>query len=78
MATNSRPKGDVNQLAARILGEATGELAKTAAPPVKNEAAVALGRLGGKKGGATRAEKLTAVQRISIAKQAAMARWKKP
>lgn len=43
----------------------------------KNPAAVALGRLGGKKGGKARAEKLTAEQRREIAKKAAAARWKK-
>jgi len=46
-------------------------------PDGKNPAAVALGRLGGKKGGKARAEKLTAEQRREIAKKAAMARWKK-
>jgi hypothetical protein len=43
----------------------------------KNPAAVALGRLGGKKGGEARAKKLTAEQRREIAKKAAAARWKK-
>ena len=43
----------------------------------KNPAAVALGRLGGKKGGKARAEKLTAEQRREIAKKAAEARWRK-
>ncbi len=41
----------------------------------KNPAAVALGRLGGKKGGPARAEKLTAEQRREIAKKAAGVRW---
>ncbi|HEY7428371.1 MAG TPA: hypothetical protein VH682_29330 [Gemmataceae bacterium] len=43
----------------------------------KNPAAVALGRLGGKKGGEARAKKLTAERRREIAKKAAEARWKK-
>ena len=43
----------------------------------KNPAAVALGRLGGKKGGEARAKKLTAEQRREIAKKAAAARWRK-
>ena len=43
----------------------------------KNEAAVALGRLGGLKGGKARAKALTAKQRVRIAKKAASARWKK-
>jgi hypothetical protein len=41
----------------------------------KNPAAVALGRLGGLKGGKARAEKLTAAQRKESAQKAAMARW---
>jgi hypothetical protein len=41
----------------------------------KNAAAVALGRLGGKKGGKARAAKLSAAQRSEIAKKAAKVRW---
>jgi hypothetical protein len=41
----------------------------------KNPAAVALGRLGGKKGGKARAKKLSPERRRQIAKAAAMARW---
>ena len=41
----------------------------------KNPAAVALGRLGGKKGGPARAAKLTPERRKEIAKKAAVARW---
>ncbi len=43
----------------------------------KNSVAVALGRLGGKKGGKARAAKLTKKQRSEIARKAAAARWKK-
>jgi hypothetical protein len=43
----------------------------------KNPAAVALGRLGGKKGGPARAKKLSARKRMLIARKAAIARWKK-
>jgi hypothetical protein len=42
----------------------------------KNPAAVALGRLGGLKGGPARARKLTKEQRSEIAKKAAEARWR--
>jgi hypothetical protein len=42
----------------------------------KNPAAVALGRLGGLKGGPARARKLTKEQRSEIAKKAAQARWR--
>lgn len=41
----------------------------------KNPAAVALGHLGGIKGGRARAEKLSAKKRSQIAKKAAEARW---
>jgi hypothetical protein len=43
----------------------------------KNQAAVELGRLGGKKGGKARAAKLSPAQRKAIAKKAAAARWKR-
>ena len=42
----------------------------------KNPAAVALGKLGGAKGGRARAKKLSAAKRKEIAKKAAKARWK--
>ncbi len=70
-------KLDLSQLAKRIVDEATGDEPKTEPPPVKNEAAVALGKLGGKKGGAARAAALTPEQRSEIAKTAAATRWKK-
>lgn len=41
----------------------------------KNPAAVALGRLGGKKGGPARARALSPEQRSDIARRAAEARW---
>ena len=73
---SSKPK-DVNQLAASIVAAATGEVAQ---PPVqvggKNPAAVALGRLGGLKGGKARAAILSHTKRVQIAKKAAAARWK--
>lgn len=75
MPKRSSKGRDVNTLASRIVAEATGE-----APPDdgKNPAAVALGRLGGLKGGKARAEKLSAKRRTEIAKKAAQARWKHP
>ena len=42
----------------------------------KNPAAVLLGRMGGKKGGRARAEKLSPERRKEIARKAAAARWK--
>ncbi len=41
----------------------------------KNAAAVALGRLGGLKGGKARAAKLSAAERRASARKAAVARW---
>jgi hypothetical protein len=71
----TRPR-DANQLAKRIVELATGEVEEPAEKSTKNPAAVELGRLGGKKGGKARAEKLTPEQRKEIAKKAAEARWK--
>jgi hypothetical protein len=42
----------------------------------KNPAAVALGRLGGLKGGPARMAKLSAKRRSEIARNAVMARWR--
>ena len=70
-------KLDINQLAKRILDESIGDEPKTEPPPAKNQAAVELGKLGGKKGGAARAAKLTPEQRSEIAKKAASKRWEK-
>ena len=77
MPTRSSKPRDLNQLAKFIVDLASGEVPKEEPPPVKNAAAVALGRLGGKKGGAARAAALTPEQRSEIAKIAAGARWKK-
>jgi hypothetical protein len=74
---SSKPKKDVNQLAASIVQAATGESGPTPAQEDKNPAAVALGRLGGLKGGKARARALSAYARARIAKMAARARWKK-
>jgi hypothetical protein len=45
--------------------------------PAKNPAAVALGKLGGLKGGRARAEALSPAKRKAIAANAAAARWSK-
>lgn len=67
---------DINVLAASIVQKATEEL--TVKPiPEKNPAAVALGRLGGKKGGPARAKALSAKKRKAIAQKAATSRWSK-
>lgn len=66
---------DVNEAAFRVVREATAKHDPEAAHSEKNPAAVALGRLGGKKGGPARAARLTAKRRSDIAKRAARARW---
>jgi hypothetical protein len=68
------PKKDLNQIAANIPALTTGTKIKEVA--AKNPAAVALGRLGGLKGGKARAKKLTPKKRAEIAQLAAAARWK--
>ncbi len=65
---------DLNQIAASIVAQTTKQ---TKPLPGKNPAAVALGRLGGLKGGKARAEKLSATKRKQIAAKAAKARWEK-
>lgn len=50
---------------------------ETSTQSTKNPAAVALGRLGGLKGGKARAKALTKEQRTEIARNASAARWKK-
>jgi hypothetical protein len=63
-------------MAAKVINEV---LKKTAPPKKKrkNPAAVALGRLGGLKGGAARAQILTDTERSDIARRAAQVRWQK-
>lgn len=79
-SSKRRPR-DPNQLAASIVDDATQEDAEETVEETpedtggKNPAAVALGRLGGKKGGKARAAKLTPEQRSEIARNAARARW---
>jgi hypothetical protein len=74
---SSKRPTDANQLAKLIVDIATGEAEDSLVDPRtgKNAAAVALGRLGGKKGGMARAEKLSAAERTNIARVAAEARW---
>jgi hypothetical protein len=65
----------------RVVQEATGQYQpetkkeKTQNLEGKNPNAVALGRLGGLKGGKARASKMTPEQRKEIAQKAAQARW---
>ncbi len=75
---SSKPKRprDLNQLAKAITDEATGQTPPEPKPErEKNPAAVALGRLGGLKGGKARAKKLSPAERKKIAQKAARTRW---
>jgi hypothetical protein len=72
MAKQSKKPADLNRLAAAIVGEATDETA----PALESQKARA-GRVGGRKGGRVRAERLSAEERSESAKKAAQARWAK-
>ena len=83
---SSKPKRegtahDFTVVARRVVEQAIGE--KLDGSPLddphagKNPAAVALGRLGGAKGGKARAEALSPAKRKMIARRAADARWRK-
>jgi hypothetical protein len=67
------PKKDLNQIAANIVALTTGTKPKEEV--AKNPAAVALGRLGGLKGGKARAAALSMAKRREIAQNAARQRW---
>jgi hypothetical protein len=78
---SSKPKGhDLVTNARRVVEQSIGEHLDGA--PLedpndgKNPAAVALGKLGGAKGGRARAAKLSPAKRKAIARKAAAARWK--
>jgi len=69
-----RPR-DPNELAFQVFQEAIGERPRENPDEGKNPAAVALGRLGGAKGGKARAAKMTPEERAESARKAAAARW---
>jgi hypothetical protein len=76
MPKRSSKDHDFATVARRVVEQAIGE--KLDGSPLeteKNAAAVALGKLGGIKGGKARAAKLTPSQRSDIARKAAKARW---
>jgi hypothetical protein len=75
---SSKPKKpkDTQQLARKVLDKVVPDAEPRKKKPLKkNPAAVALGRLGGAKGGPARAAALTPEQRAEIAARAAAARW---
>ena len=67
---SSKTNPDLNQRAKVSADHSAADEA-----PVKNPAAVALGRLGGLKGGKARAAKLSPEERVRIAQSAAAKRW---
>ena len=81
MPSRSSKDHDFTTIARRVVEQAIGE--KMDGSPLddplkgKNPAAVALGKLGGAKGGAARAAALSPRKRSAIAKKAAAARWRK-
>lgn len=74
MPKRSSRQKDTQELARKVL-DSVAQDAESRKPP-KNPAAVALGRLGGLKGGRARADALSAAERSAIAKKAAAMRWK--
>ena len=82
--TNRKRPRDLNQRAASTVASATGEEPEPEpesvevsepTPEERHAAAVALGRLGGKKGGKARAANMTPEERQESARKAAQARW---
>lgn len=76
-----RKKGEMEssdlEKVATGIAEETSESPPTSKESTKNPHAVALGRIGGKKGGVARAKKLSPDQRSEIARKASRARWDK-
>ena len=70
----NKKEHDFSVTAFRVVQEATGQVEPK---PTKTFDAVALGRLGGLKGGKARAATLTSERRVEIARKAARARWGK-
>jgi hypothetical protein len=68
---------DVNVIAASIVRMISEDHPSKQLTRQKNPAAVALGHLGGLKGGKARAERLSPKRRSEIASLAAKSRWKK-
>lgn len=80
MAKKSAPKRDFMQVGRAIVEAAIGEQMDGSPLPVpppdeRNPHAVALGSLGGKKGGKARAKSLNSKRRSAIARKAAKSRW---
>jgi hypothetical protein len=84
MAKRKKKEHDFAVTAFRVVQEATKQAGSKSSEETepeliegKNPHAVALGRLGGLKGGKARFEKLTPEQRREIAQKAAQTRWER-
>jgi len=75
MEKRKEKEHDFSITAFRVVQEAIGQIEPKSKPRTFD--AVALGRLGGLKGGRARAVALTSARRVEIAKKAARARWDK-
>jgi hypothetical protein len=80
MPKRSGEKRDFMQVAREVVERAIGEQMDGSPLEVpidnRNPHAVALGKIGGKKGGQARAKALSPERRRAIAKKAAKSRWK--
>ena len=74
---SSRPADDPKAAAYDAVQRLTGTPPTPKHLKKKNPAAVALGRLGGQKGGKARAKALSPERRAQIAQKAAQSRWSK-
>ena len=78
MPTRARLPRDANQRAFAVVQQATGQApVEPEKPDTRNQAAVALAKLGASKGGKARAAALSPARRSAIARKAVEARWNK-
>jgi hypothetical protein len=78
MPNRSRIPAEPDQTQTELGITADAPSSQDDAPRKKNRAAAALGRIGGRKGGRVRAERLSPEQRRASASKAATIRWAKP
>jgi hypothetical protein len=77
VAKKTKMPTDANQRGKAIVDLITGDREVVDPDVGKDPRAVEAGRIGGKKGGNARAEKLTLEERSAIARRAVQARWAK-
>lgn len=81
MPSRASKRRDFTQIAKSVFDAAVGDGPKPVEPgtppenDTRNQAALALSKLGASKGGKARAESLSAAKRKAIAKKAAAKRW---